>query len=166
VDLRQILLILVFLIFSSGCKRLDPNPELKDPIFGDLVRNLEDQTREKESVSKELETARKDLEAADIQNGESKVRRQAVFDLQQKLDQVKQKYRFAELEVARRTEFARKSYQKAFDKGQEWPDPAEYQSFLANKRLVSAPKSYDETHKMRLEENKSRKPAATTTKAE
>ncbi len=156
-------IILALALTLVGCKKRDGTPETRDPIYGDLTRQLEEQTREVDSIKRDLETAKKDFEVADPQNGEVKVRRQAIFDLTMDLDKELQKQKYLELQIASRKEFARKSYDKAFDKDLEWPDPTEFRLYKSNQRLVRAPKSYDETHKKRLEE---RKPANVPQKKE
>jgi len=143
-------LLLVVLLMNS-CKSRDAQPELRDPIFADLVKQLETQERKVESLKKDLSVAKSDLSLADPQNGEATVRRQTVFDMSTKLDLEGQKARFLEIQVESRREFARKSYNKAFDKGEEWPQSEEYHLYQVNQKLLTAPRSYDETHRARLQ---------------
>lgn len=118
---------------------------------------MEEAQRKQESIKRELEEAKKDLETAGIQNGEIKVRRQAVFDKIQELDAAAQKTKYLELQAETRKMFARREYKKAFLANKEWPDPEEFRLYKIHQKLVSIPKSYDETHLNRIE---SRKPAS------
>ncbi len=140
------------LLCLTGCKRQDPQPELKDPIYSDIFRQTQDANKELESSRKELEGAKKEWEMADPQTGESRVKRATYFDIQNRLNKMAQETRFLELTLQRRKDFVRAAYLKAFEKDQEWPDPNELKYYKANKSLVSAPRSYDETHKMRVQQ--------------
>lgn len=155
-DNRRVIIRIVVLLslFILGCKREDPQPELSDPIFVDLVHQHESAEREVANLAKDLESSQKELVTADKQNGEIKIQRSKMFDFQEKLDKARQYSKFLHLEVERRRAFARKSYSKAFEKDEVWPDPAELRMYQANKRLVEAPKSYDETHRQRLQDRK------------
>jgi hypothetical protein len=140
------------LLLLMACKRHDPNPEMKDPIYGDLIKQAENANRQWESAKRDLEEAQKALTTADVQNGEIKARRNSVFEYERILDKATQHTKFCELEVERRKDYDRKSYEEAFQKDKEWPNPEEFQEYQANQRLVNIPENYDETHKKRLQE--------------
>ena len=148
---RLIFLISVLLL---GCDREESNPELRDPIFGDMVRKTEESRRKVEQAKRELEDLRKDLLEAGVQNGEIKVRRSAVFDKTQELDKLEQNLKYLEMQVDSRKKYARKSYKAAFNAKKDWPDPEEFRLYKIHLKLVEIPKSYDETHHNRLMERK------------
>ena len=143
-------IVLFFLILVS-CKVHDSSPELKDPIYSDILRQGEEVGRDIADLQKQLEEAKKGFESAGLQNGEIKMRRNSIFEITAKIDLAQQKSRYLEFKAERRKAFARRSYEKTFEKDEPWPDPKELRVYQVNKKLMATPRSYDQTHRERLE---------------
>ncbi|MEQ1663895.1 MAG: hypothetical protein ABL927_00805 [Bdellovibrionales bacterium] len=129
---------------SLGCKQEIPNPELTDPIYMDLSKELKSlETREEETVKK-LETAKKDLEKSAPRTIDRKSAETEIEKAEYTLKIVGQMKEYYEIRLARRKVEDLKAYKAAFAKDQPWPDKEEYEAYLVNKRLMYSSKNWDD----------------------
>lgn len=124
-----------------GCKSLDPNPELKDPIYKDLStiqkefeRKLKDEEKTQEENNKEL--------AGALNNMDLKVARKKISNSSRLITHYRQMAAYYKIRAEHRRVDGRRAYRVAFAAGNEWPNPAEYQAYLVNKRLRAAPQNW------------------------
>ncbi|MCB0361458.1 MAG: hypothetical protein KDD35_01970 [Bdellovibrionales bacterium] len=136
--LMQTPFLLVTILF--GCKKMDPNPELKDPIYKDLSSIHKELEKTVIELEKNLEENFKELDQAGADGMDLKVARKKITETRQKLRKSIQLRDYTKIRMERRRVEGRRSYRIAFEKGEEWPDPKEFQQYLTHKRLRDAPR--------------------------
>lgn len=135
--MNPILLILTVLFFCAGCNKPLTTPEELDPIYKELsaeAANFEKTVEEQEKKVEEYKVNFKDIVP---QTGQTRKVYAEFFRLQSELDSMKQKSEYLKLAAKSRKYTARNSYIKAFEAGQTWPDPKEYENYNMNKRISS-----------------------------
>ena len=160
--MHKILAFLILTLALVGCKKPDPHPELKDPIFSDLQTQLGTVTAALAAERKTLIDHRKTLSEVKPQTGQVKYATKRVNESEQKINKLEQEEKFLVLKIASRKKHARKSYMAAFKKEAAWPDPEEYRMYQSEMRLRNAKRTWDV--KQRLDDaglgEKGRAPAA------
>jgi hypothetical protein len=133
---------ITFFVFSTGCSRPHPAPELLDPIFADLGQRASVAKAGAETKKEEIKTLRKEIEdlpARDIG------RRKMQEDLKNKERQMmaaEQEALYYEIRTSHRKDYARIEYIKAFDKGESWPDPKDFETYKIQRKLRDAPREW------------------------
>jgi hypothetical protein len=145
------LLIFVFLLVF-GCEKADPNPELKDPIYADLVLQLSTTEKDLIEVNKNVDEQKNQLENAAPQSGQAGVFKKRYFGAMNTSDRLNQQIKYWKIRVEERKLSARKSYLESLKNGTAWPDPKEYEVYLSEKKLRQAKVIWDS--KERIAESK------------
>ncbi|UYL10558.1 hypothetical protein B9G69_008215 [Bdellovibrio sp. SKB1291214] len=146
--MRIIAAILIIFTFAA-CSKPDPNPELKDPIYSDLQTKVGAATAALEAEKKKLEGFQKDMEAVVPQTGQIKYAQKRLYESQANITRLEQELEYLKLKVEQRLKTAQSSYKKAYAKKEEWPDPKEYSSYLAEEKLRNAKRSWDVKQRMK-----------------
>jgi hypothetical protein len=118
-----------------GCKSEDPNPELLDPIYKDLLSRTDEATKSLEEHTvrrKELELF---LETAEPNTIDLKKARLELIKVRNWQRRAEQQASYFRIRAERRKIEDRRNYKIAFQNNQPWPDKAEYSGYLVNKRL-------------------------------
>lgn len=137
-----ICLITLALVSNSACSRPNPTPELTDPIFADLGQRSALAKAGAELKKGEIKILRQelaDLPARDIG------RRKMLEDLTNKEHQMmaaEQEGLYYEIRAGQRKDYARTEYLKAFDKGEPWPDPKDFETYKLQRKLKDAPREW------------------------
>jgi len=129
------IIVTLFCLFTLGCKSEDPNPELLDPIYKDLLSatsEYEKQTEEQKAHRTELELYIQTAEPNSIDLAKARIDLAKTLRVQRESEE---KARYYRIRAARRLVESRLAYKKAFHADLKWPDPAEYSGYLVNKRL-------------------------------
>ena len=127
---------------GAGCSRPNPTPELTDPIYADLGQRSALAKAGAELKKEEIKTLRQelaDLPARDIG------RRKMLDDLTGKEHQMmaaEQEGLYYEIRATQRKDYARSEYLKAFDKGEPWPDPKDFETYKLQRKLKDAPREW------------------------
>lgn len=152
--------ILLSFILLVGCDKKDPQPELKDPIYQDMLAQKSAAERGLADAEKSLEEKRNDLKGAEPQTGKISLFQKRVFEAEKVSETFRQQIKYWTIRIRERALFARRSYSQAFSEKKPWPDPNEYSTYLSEKKLRLAKIEWDA--KQRLEDYKSsiKKPAA------
>lgn len=133
---RFVFVWLLFLAFSCK-KQLDPNPELKDPIYTAFTAELANARVELTAAQSEVDSLKNDLKNAVPQSGEARVYERRVNDAQDKKAVAEQKVRYLEIKLEERKLVAQKKYlESQLPNGKPWPDEDEIHSELEKIRLV------------------------------
>lgn len=135
---------LLILITQVGCKSEDPSPELKDPIYGELIKeqkSAEDQVKKSSDAIKALEKTYAEQEVRSI---DKKSTQKELLAEQEKFRRATQEAEFYRIAALKRKAEAQISYKKAFAAGEPWPDPKEYENFKNMKRLRSVSRNWNE----------------------
>jgi len=127
-----------------GCKSKDPHPELSDKVYIDIRSRLEDLRKKLDNSKTFFELAELEKQAAPPGSQELAVIVKDIREEKKLINQIQQKIRYLEIRMARRKLESRISYQKAFQNDMPWPDPKEYQAYLAHQELLEAPSNWSE----------------------
>ncbi|MCB0364235.1 MAG: hypothetical protein H6624_14045 [Bdellovibrionaceae bacterium] len=104
-------------------------------LHKDYEKKLKEETKTQEENLEELELAGS--------NGmDLKVARKKISSSAKKITYYTQMTNYYRIRAERRRVEGRRAYSIAFDNGESWPDPKEYQLYLVNKRLREAPRSW------------------------
>jgi hypothetical protein len=150
--LRLMTTIAVALALTS-CEKPNPHPELLDPIFADLERELKAAEGEYKAAEKQLEEFKEALRKVVPQTGQVKFAQKRVYDTEAVLQKLQQRIVFLTIRIESRKKFAKESYMAAYKKKEAWPKPAEFEEYRAQQAFEKAPKSWNA--KGRLEAAKS-----------
>lgn len=136
-------LLIIQTFFLFGCKKEDPNPHLKDPIYLDLVAQEQAFAAEVTAAEKALIETKSDIGKAKPQTGELKRAEKKFFAAETQLARLRQEH--SSLIVRKQTRIleSKESYQKAFAEGKEWPNPSEYDNYLAAEGLRKTEKQWN-----------------------
>lgn len=149
-QIMRIILFFTFILLAlSGCKKPDPNPELHDPIYSDLQSRLGSVSSSLNAEKKTLAEHQKTLSEVKPQTGQNKYAMKRVYESQEKITRFQQEEQYLTLKIAARKKQAKRSYMAAFNKGESWPDPAEYQAYQSEQRLRNAKRSWDVKERMK-----------------
>lgn len=136
-------LILICFLALLGCKKEDPNPELKDPIYADLLRRNTEFTKVNEESKANVKNLVEQLAKAEANSiGKKDIERDLAKarELSQYSDEQARYYR---IRAERRKVVAKIAYKEAFAADKPWPDPREYSDYLTNIRLNEASRNWN-----------------------
>ena len=133
---------LIFTLVLVGCHQPNPHPEATDPIYSDLERSKKDLEGQLGQELKHLEEFEIALKAVKPQTGQIKYAQKRVYETREKVEKLKQLKAYYDLRLASRIESVKRSYAKAFEKNEPWPDPKEYEVYKSQKALEVAPRAW------------------------
>ncbi len=139
----RITTLLIFSLFFIACDKPNPEPEKIDPIYADIQARLGAVTSQIKSAEKDLEDNKKEFEKVVPQTGQIKFAQKRVDDSDAALKKLQQMQLYWELKLKTRKNWAREQYLKAYNKKEAWPDPKEYEEYIAQKKLEEAPTTWD-----------------------
>jgi len=128
----------------SACRGPDPNPELKDPIYLDLVSDYKALEGAIKNAEKEIESQKKLIKSLPPRDPSRRQQIYALYSQEKKLLQLKQQAEYLKIRQERRKEHVRKVYPQYYEQNKPWPDENEVAEYKKLKELRSAPKSWDE----------------------
>lgn len=137
------LLVFFFLFFSVGCDKPEPEPEKKDPIYQDLLSELSLAEKNIAEMEKQLAEHRTTLEKVVPQTGQIRFAQKRLFETEKTLELFKQQKKYWTLRAESRRDYIRKASYEAFIKKSKLDTSAEYQEYLAEKRLRRARLEWD-----------------------
>lgn len=136
---------LIGLIFAvSACKGPDPNPELKDPIYLDLVSESKTLEGAIKTAEKEIESQKKTIKNLPPRDPTRMQQISMLYSHEKKLLQLKQQAEYLKIRQLQRKDHVRKIYPSYYEQNKTWPDENEVAEYKKLKELRSAPKSWDE----------------------
>lgn len=136
-------MIMILTGLLSGCSRPNPTPEVKDPIYLDLSSRGALAKAASESVKEEIKTLKADLEALPPRDASRRKLQQDLSQKETRLMVADQEALYFEIRVKQRKEYARKEYLEAFNAGQEWPKPEDFEAYKAQRRLQDSPREWN-----------------------
>ncbi len=139
--MKTLLLLLVLFAFSA-CHREDPYPELRDPIYEDLLHDLQEKTAARDDAQKQVESLKKSIADSQPRTSERAEDKMALRREEKLYQKLIQEVEYAKIRTERRRVEGRRDYKIAFLKGKEWPDPEEYKRYLLSKKLNSVSESW------------------------
>ncbi len=96
-----------------------------------------------ESMKEEIKTMRADLEALPPRDPSRKTLQQDLTQKQTKLMVADQEALYFEIRSQQRKDYARKEYLEAFNAGQPWPKPEDFEAYKAQRRLRDSPREWN-----------------------
>lgn len=137
--MRRFNVTLIFLIVLCtqllGCKKEDPNPELMDPIYSDLLKRATESQKAFDDAKVKIETLRQDLSKAEPNSIDVKDIQKELAKMELQKLRAEQEARYFRIRSERRKFEDRIEYKKAFAKNEEWPNKREYSDYLVNIRV-------------------------------
>jgi hypothetical protein len=125
-----------------GCSKPHPQPELLDPIYADLVSRSNVSKAAAHQANAELVRARESLATAPPRDP---TRRKLQQDISKHLNRITvadQEAIYYEVRANQRRDYARSEYLKAYNRGESWPNPADFEAYKTQKRLQEAPRDW------------------------
>lgn len=136
--------LVIFCIVISGCKSPDPNPEIGDRIYSDLQGELRAAEAAVEENNGKLEAARKSLETSRPRTPELRQAKDDINKFSSAIARAEEMVEYYKIRVARRYAQVRHDYKVAFHGNKPWPQLKEWENYVTNKKLVTAPRNWSE----------------------
>ncbi|MGZ3780382.1 MAG: hypothetical protein ACXVCY_07045 [Pseudobdellovibrionaceae bacterium] len=133
---------LLSLILIS-CNKPDPNPELRDPIYLDLVASTTSINTQLEAEKKTLEENKKALDEVVLQSGQNLFAGKHIMESKNRITKLEQEKQYLELKTEEYKKTSKRAYLNAFKKGDSWPDPKEWNAYQLEKKLLATKKQWD-----------------------
>ena len=145
IGMFRLSLIFLFAVILAGCeeKPTNPEPELLDPIYLDLLKQRGDIEAYRPAAEKTLEITKQDMIEAVPHTGIYKRKRMQYFKEWRSIRKMRQDSKYLEMLALRRQIEARRSYRRAIKNGDPWPNPAESRKYKAIRKLKTASKNWD-----------------------
>jgi hypothetical protein len=156
----QLALLTLVCLTLVGCRKEDPQPELKDPIYKDLNTRAGDYEKAVTEGQTQVKDLRLAIEKTEANTIEFKNVQRDLAKAEKKLLGDEQLARYYKIRAERRKFMGRRAYREAFAAGREWPDPSEYSDYLVNMRLREVSMNWNK----RVPKLQDRIPAAKTDK--
>jgi hypothetical protein len=139
----RFLTVLSILTVLCGCHSPNPHPELGDPIYLDIERDLKASAGAVQSEEKNLEDLKKALKDIKPQTGQIKYAMKKIYDSEGRLVKLRQINTYLQLRLDTRAKEDGINYLRAFEKDIPWPDPNEYKTYMSYKNMQLAPRAWN-----------------------
>ncbi len=142
--ISRLFCLLILVTVVTSCKFRDKNPELVDPIYLDIVKELRENIQKQGDFEKKVEKAKKEF---DLSEPRSLERKNSANDLTKARYEQKillEKIEYLTIREKERKFHSYKAYNSAFDKGESWPPKGEYDAYLQNKKLNAASRNWSD----------------------
>lgn len=130
-------------LFILACDRPNSNPELMDPIFADIEKQLKDAENELKSALQSETDTKDGLAKVKPQTGQIKFAQKRYYEAMARVQKTEQRVEFLKLRLKSRKQLDHDLYLKAYQKKQPWPPPEEWAEYVSQKNLESAPRSWN-----------------------
>jgi hypothetical protein len=141
--MNRIIALFLFVGMALGCAKPEPSPELRDPIYNDIIATIATVNQQIEAERGQLAKNEQELEEAAPQTGKVKFALKWVSQSKAKIAFLEQEKKYFELKLESRKRAAKAAYLQAFRQKMKWPDPKEWDLYFAEKRLRQAKKNWD-----------------------
>lgn len=146
--------LLIICLLTAACTRENKNPELIDPIYSDLQKELGAAQAQLEDAKKKLVEAQKNFEKSQPRSIERRSTRDEVTKFTAAVTRTEEMVEYYKIRLARRLAESRYNYKQAFHKKLPWPDPKEFEYYKINKKLRMAPLNWSQHLSSLAEESK------------
>ncbi len=143
-NIRIVCLVILMSFLVLGCRKEEPNPEIMDPVYLDLAKDLVAAKVAKEESEKALDGFRKTLVKTQTRTIERRNAEENIQKEEDKLTRLNQAVEFFEIRTERRKVETRRAYKIAFAADQPWPDPKEASAYQLNKKMSQASKNWSD----------------------
>lgn len=144
---------IIMALFTLGCSKPDPHPELRDPIYIDLQAKEKELATSIESEKKNLDEASAKMSAASPQTGQIKYARKHYFETKKRLEKIQQLHRYYKLRIESRAIEAQDAYLDAYDKKQpeSWPNKDEFEEYRARESARMKSRNWSVKERIEIE---------------
>ncbi len=142
IQIRSLRIFWLPILFSVGCSRPNPNPELIDPIYLDLSSRATTSKAAAELLANETKSAKEELEKAHPRDPSLRKLRQDLKEKESKLIQLEQQALYYEIRSQQRKDYAREDYLSAYQAGRPWPNPETKRNYDLVEKIQSAPREW------------------------
>ena len=137
-------LLILFTIYTVGCKHEDPTPELSDKVFKDLQAELDIAKKNTEVEITQQDKVSNELKEAIPQTGQRGTMQRRVFASAGQLDVYRQQEKYFEVKLEERRIYVRKRYlESLLPNGRAWPAPDEDAEYSLKLKLRRAKLDWD-----------------------
>ncbi len=126
----------------SACSRPNPNPELIDPIYGDLVQRTSVAKAGAESKKEEIIRIKGELAELPPRDPTRRKLQEDLSKNEMLLIVAEQEGLYYEIRAEQRKAYARAQYIKAFEAGNPWPDPKDFETYKIQRKLRDSPREW------------------------
>jgi hypothetical protein len=123
---------------AIGCNKPLPNPELKDPIYLDLVGSIEEKTAIAEDKRNLLKSSYIELEKAKSKPSEYIEKKNQYFKALEDVAVAEQNLRFYQIRAESRLIWIRNEYLESFKAGKEYSFGQSFDHYQKNKELQNS----------------------------
>lgn len=138
------LLLALILIIQTGCKQPIENPELADPIYSDLLSQVNGAKSAIASEEKSIKDLKDQIAALKPRDSSRGPLLRELAAHERALVQAKQQKTYFEIRSQQRKEYDQKAYQEAFDRDLPWPNPEEVEEYKKTKKLLQASRNWED----------------------
>ncbi|MBN8535624.1 MAG: hypothetical protein J0M15_01105 [Deltaproteobacteria bacterium] len=136
-------MILFFLMFLLGCKKDDPNPELKDKIYLDLVNQEAIELKKIEDSVAKIQEILKSLEKSKPQTGDIKRNTIKLHDFENIKIKQQQQLKMWRILKFERLKYVRKSRLALDEDSWNKTSEHEFEKYYAEKKLIRSKPYWD-----------------------
>lgn len=129
------------LIACVGCEKKDPKPELKDLIYQDMIAQLAESERISKETEVKIEDVRKSVADAKAQTGMRQRAERQIIEMEKLRIKLNQQSLYWKIRAYERLKHVR--IRASGDKGEYKPDPSEWSTYSAEKKLRMAKNAWD-----------------------
>jgi len=140
--MNSLINLMPILFLLAACKRMDPNPELIDPVYQDFVRLQKVYEKVAEEAIKSAAVAQTDYEKSEPRTLDIKIQEKNLNKASLNHREAQQRAEYYRVRAELRKAYARRDYKIAFQEGRAWPDPKEFEAYKVNKGLQEADRSW------------------------
>lgn len=142
--MKVFITIFILSIFISGCRKPDPNPELKDPIYQYIQKQLAKYEKELKFNEGERDRIKKQIEALNSHDPTIKIRWKTYYMNERERIKAAQQADFAKIALEKRKKVVKLRYLEAFKRNKEdsWIDENEFSAFksrVENNEFLTIP---------------------------
>ena len=142
----SILIIIPFLLF--GCNKPQPTPELRDPIYLDLVTKLQNTEKDLIEARGQLQEQVEAKKKVIPQTGQNKFADKRFFAAENRIALIEQQKKYFTILVEQRKMAARKSYLDAFYAKRPWPDSAEFEEYQSKNKAEAPARPWNQAERI------------------
>jgi hypothetical protein len=126
------------LILATACSKPNPNPELVDPIYTDLVAQENENESYIAAEQVKLEENLLALETVKPQTGAYKFVNKRIWEARKNIERLTQRKTYLKIRKESRKAAARIEYIHSYNSGNPWPNPLTTQKYKTQRKLESA----------------------------
>lgn len=138
------IILLCLLTLLIGCKKRDPQPHLRDPIYSDLSKEHNRHLKMVEEQAKEVAKLQAEFDQVQVRTIDKRIKSRDLQKAKDQLQKLEQGAEYFRIRAELRRVYAKKDYTEAYEKGEEWPDPKEFEIYMTNKRLRNVSLNWSE----------------------